>query len=86
MEEPMSEYGVALTLARYRAKQAVKQRLWDRGVKLSTVTPRDITEWADAMIAEQPQLLAEAIETVRNDPKLRTLAERQARWARRLRR
>jgi hypothetical protein len=58
MEEPMSEYGVAMTLARYRARKAVKQQLWDRGIKLSSVTPRDVTEWADAMIADQPQLLA----------------------------
>jgi hypothetical protein len=80
MEEPMSEYGVAMTLARYRARKAVKQRLWDRGIKLSTVTPKDITEWADAMIEEQPELLEQARETVRTDPELQRIVRSRQRW------
>ena len=80
----MTEQGVIITLARYRARQAVKQQLWDRGIKLSSVTARDVVEAAEVYIEQHPELLADAAETVRNNPQLRTLVERQARQARRI--
>jgi hypothetical protein len=75
-----------MTLATYRARQIVKERWAAKGHRLAEVLPRDVAEWADAEIKANPQILADALATVRNDPKLRTLAERQARWAKRLRR
>jgi hypothetical protein len=80
----MSEYGVALTLARYRAKQIVKERWIAKGHRLAEVELRDVIGWAEDYIKANPQLLEEARETVRNDPQLRTLVERQERQRRRI--
>jgi hypothetical protein len=85
-EQTISEYRVGLTLARYRAKQIVKDDWRRKGHKLAEVSAADVVGWADDYIKANPQLLEEAIATVRTDPKLRTLVERQARWARRNRR
>jgi hypothetical protein len=86
MEEPMTaEQGVALTMARYQARKAVKQRLWDRGVKLSIVSAKDITEWADAMIEENPQMLVEALATVRQSPELQRIVRSRERFCAKLR-
>jgi hypothetical protein len=76
-----AEAGVAKTFARYRAKQIVKQRLADRGVRLAEVTARDVTEWAEALLAEQPELIAEAVETVRQRPELQKLVRARMRMA-----
>jgi hypothetical protein len=76
-----AEAGVAKTFARYRAKQIVKQRLSDRGVRLSSVTARDVTEWAEAYIKTNPELIAEALETVRQRPELQKLVRARMRMA-----
>jgi hypothetical protein len=80
----MSEYGVALTLARYRAKQLVRQQLWDRGIKLQSVTARDVIGSAEDYIAEHPELLAEAVETVRSSPELQRIVRSSQRFGAKL--
>jgi hypothetical protein len=50
----MTEHGVALTLARYTARKAVKQRLWDRGIKLQSVSARDVILAAEATSSSTP--------------------------------
>jgi hypothetical protein len=74
--QTMTEQGAIITLARYRARQLVKQRLLDQGRKLSSVAPRDIVEAADAMLAAQPQLFDEAREMIRQSPALQRLIKR----------
>ena len=69
----MTEQGAIITLARYRAKQLVKQRLLDRGIKLQSVAPRDVTEAADDLLAHQPELFDEAKEMIRQSPRLQKL-------------
>ena len=81
-----SRNGVVIILARLNARNIVKQDLYDRGIKLSTVYLRELTEAANRYLAAHPELLAEASAAVRKDPRLRTLAERQERFIRRIRR
>jgi hypothetical protein len=71
--------GAIWTLARYRARQIVKQRLADRGIKLQSVTPREVVEAADAMIEEHPELLIEAVEMIWSSPKLMRIARAKRR-------
>jgi hypothetical protein len=74
----MIEHGVALTLARYRAKQIVKERWRAQGHRLTEVEPRDVIEWAETLIVDQPELLEQALEEVRQSPELqRTVRSRQ---------
>lgn len=42
-----AEQGVALTLARFRAKQIVKDRWLAKGRRLTEVLPRDVIGWAE---------------------------------------
>jgi hypothetical protein len=81
-----SRNSVVMILARLNARNIIKQDLHDRGIKLSTVEARELTEAASRYLAAHPELLAEASEAVRKDPNLRTLAERHERFIRRLRR
>jgi hypothetical protein len=76
----MTEQGAIITLARYRARQAVKQQLWDRGIKLSSVTARDVVEAAEVYIAAHPELLAEAAEMIRQSPELQRIVRARQRW------
>jgi hypothetical protein len=85
-EQTISEYRVGLTLARYRAKQIVKGDWLRKGHKLAEVSAADVVGWAEDYITAHPELLAEAVESVRTVPQFRTLVERQARWLRRNRR
>jgi len=75
-----------INFALFNARNIVKQDLQARGIKLSHVEPREVREAAHRYLAAHPELLAQAAETVRNDPRLRTLAERQERQARRIQR
>ena len=77
---------VAMTFARFTAKNIVKQDWLDQGNKLSEISNRDLTSYANAFLAGNPQLIEQAAETVRSSPKLRTLAERAERNLRRLQR
>ena len=81
-----SRNSIVMILARLNARNIIKQDLHDRGIKLSTVYLRELTEAASRYLAAHPELLAEASEAVRNDPRLRTLAERQERFIRRMQR
>jgi hypothetical protein len=75
---------VLCILARRAAIKAVKAQLRARGVRLSYISARDIRACADAYLAQhQQKLIAEAMETVRLVPQLRTLYEREQRKLRR---
>jgi hypothetical protein len=78
--------GVVMCLARFHAKRIVTQDWRDQGRKLSEIEARDLTSFANSYLEAHPELIEQAAETVRNDPKLRTLVERQERWLRRIRR
>jgi hypothetical protein len=69
----------AITLARYRACKAVERELQAQGLKIAHVERRIIVAAANAYLAEHPELIEEAAETVRNHPRLRTLAEQDER-------
>ncbi|MGE5365888.1 MAG: hypothetical protein ACM3PO_01240 [Betaproteobacteria bacterium] len=56
--------GAAVTLALYRARQAVKDALRRKGEKVSSVPARDITTMAKAYLAEHRELMVEAKATV----------------------
>jgi hypothetical protein len=71
--------GVAYALARYRAKQIVQNELRSQGRRVSLIPPSDIIAQAMEYLSNHPELLDECAETVRNGPKLRTLAEREER-------
>jgi hypothetical protein len=68
------------TLARQRAIKAVKQQLLSQGRRWRDMDRRDLVVMANEYLRQHPtELIAEAAETVRTNPKLRTLVERQAR-------
>jgi hypothetical protein len=66
-------------LARSSARRKVEERLRNEGVRLSTTPIRIIMEEAKEYLKAHPELVQQAIETVRKAPQLRTLAEREAR-------
>jgi hypothetical protein len=63
-----------MILAMFNARNIIKQDLQAQGIKLSHVDPREVSEAASRYLAAHPELIAEAEETVRNCPRLRTLA------------
>lgn len=77
---------VIKTLARYMAIRAAKRELQRQGRIRSHIEPWIIAKAADDYLRSHPELLEEAAETVRNHPKLRTLAERYERKRRRIQR
>jgi hypothetical protein len=73
-------YGVALGLARYRAKQIVKERWVAKGHRITEVQAKDVTGWAEAyMQSHLDELLEEARETIARSPELQRLVRRRAR-------
>jgi hypothetical protein len=76
--------GVVMCLALFHAKNIVKQDWRDQGEKLSEIEARDLTSFANAYLAGHPELIEQAAETVRTDPKFRTLLERHNRTMRRI--
>src|SRR5262249_30044994 len=73
-----------VTLARYRAKQAVLEQYRAQGLRpWWDCEANDITKAANQYLKDHPELFAQAAESVRNDPRLRTLAARQVREIRR---
>jgi hypothetical protein len=76
----MNEQAVILTEARRLARRAIKEGWKRQRIKLSHFHPWELTQAADAFLAEHRiELIEKATETVRNDPRLRTLAERYER-------
>ena len=71
----------ATTMAhvRYLARKAIRRQFQAAGLKLTYVKYSDIVAAANEYAREHPELIAEAIEAVRNVPQLRTLAEREQR-------
>ena len=68
--------GVALALARYRARRIIEHELRSQGVRVQYVPIRDIRERAQAYLeTHREELLAQAMEAVRSDPKLSKMAE-----------
>jgi hypothetical protein len=79
--------GAVMTLARYYAKNAVKAELAARGVKVQSVEFSELQQLTRRYVEEHWTELAErAMNAVRNNPQIRTLAEREARRRRRNRR
>lgn len=71
---------VIISLARYRARNAVKRQLRDQGRKLSQIKPREISVLAEAYLAEhRAALLLQALETVHRSPELLKMYEREER-------
>ena len=66
-------------LARSSARRVVEERMRAEGVRLSVTPLRIIMEEANEYLKAHPELVAQAIETVRKVPQLRTLAECEAR-------
>jgi hypothetical protein len=65
--------------AHWLAKREVK-RLWhSQGLRWQYIEASDLARAAQSYLSEHPELIEQAAETVRNDPRLRTLAERQER-------
>jgi hypothetical protein len=76
--------GVVMCLARFAAKNIVKQDWRDQGRKLSEIEARDLISFANAYLESHPELIERAAETVRSSPKLRTLVERHERTMQRI--
>lgn len=68
-----------MTMARLIAIKAVKRNMQAQGLKLAHVERLIIVSAAAKYLDEHPALLDRAAETVQSHPKLRTLAEREAR-------
>ena len=76
----MTEQAIILTLAHHIAKREIKEGWKRQKIKCSHFAAWELTRAADAYLAEhRAEVLEEATETVRNDPRLRTLAERYKR-------
>jgi hypothetical protein len=54
--------GAVMTLARYHARQVIKQELYAQGIKLATVESREITIAANRYVDEHPEIIAFATE------------------------
>ncbi len=67
-----------MTYVRFLARKAVKRQMQAAGLKLATVEYRAIVRAANEYVVNHPELVAEAIDAVRNIPGLRTLAERSS--------
>jgi hypothetical protein len=79
-DAPLFNYPALISvLARSSARRAVEERLRNEGVRVSLTPIRILIQEADAYLRDHPELVQRAIETVRNVPQLRTLAEREAR-------
>jgi hypothetical protein len=74
-----SRNSVIMNFALYTARKIVREDWRNQGRKLSAISACDITSFAIAYLEGNPELLAEASEAVRNDPRLRLLYERRER-------
>jgi hypothetical protein len=72
-------HATIITLARLAAVKAVKRAMQAQGLKPAHVERRIITAAATDYLRDHPELIAQAAETVRKVPQLRTLAEREER-------
>src|SRR5215469_13887058 len=79
-DAPLANYPHLISvLARSSARKVVEQRMRDEGQRLSLVPIRIINEEASEYLKQHPELVQEAIATVRNVAGFRTLAEKEAR-------
>jgi hypothetical protein len=60
-----ADYGVALSLARYRAKQIVKERWVAKGHRITELRLRDVVERDEALLRSNPEMLAELLDEAR---------------------
>jgi hypothetical protein len=58
--------GAVMTLARYHARQTIKKKLYDQGIKLAHVESREITIAANRYVDEHPEVMALATERYRD--------------------
>jgi len=75
--------GVAHALARRLARRIVERQLQAQGLYPKRMRYADIMALAMEYLRKHQELLDQAAETVRNDPRFRTLLEREERRARR---
>jgi len=77
-----------MTLAHYYARRDVKEdiRRHKGSSALRTIAASELTRLGQEWLTSHPELIERAAETVRNDPKFRTLAERADRNRRRIQR
>jgi hypothetical protein len=68
-----------IILARQLAKREVKRHWHRQGIRWRDFEASELAEAAKSYLNKHPELIEQAAETVRNDPQLRTLAERQER-------
>jgi len=68
---------VAHAIARHLAIRAVEQRMRAEGLRVAYVPHAVIVEQARAYLAEHFELLEQAAEIVRTDPKFRAMAEKE---------
>ena len=71
--------GVAKALARHLARRAVESQLQAQGFLVVHVPYTQVRELAQAHLSAHPELLDQAAEIVRTDPKLRAMAEKEER-------
>ena len=62
-------------MARHLARRAVERQPRAKGVRLTTFPHAELMAQAREYFDKHPELLDQAAETVRNDPKLRTLEQ-----------
>ena|SRR5215471_9744441 len=60
--------GIARALALHLARRAVERQLRVKGLRMSYIPFAQISEQARAYLADHPELLAQAVETVRKIP------------------
>jgi hypothetical protein len=77
-DRSMTEQGAFITLARYRAKQRIKEDWLAPGKKLSEITAADVVWWAEAWLGAHPEMLDEAREMIRQSPRLQRLCKNQS--------
>ena len=74
------EQAIILAMAHCLAKRAIKKERQRQRIKWVHIEPAELRQAAEAYLAvHRAELIERATETVRNDPQLRTLAERHER-------
>jgi len=68
-----------MTLAKLAAIRAVERDMRAQGLKVAHIERKIITAAANIYLTQHPELIADAADTVRKVPQLRTLAEREER-------
>jgi hypothetical protein len=57
--------GAVMTLARWHARQAVKQELYAKGIKVAHVESAEITRAANQYVEDHPEIIVKAWDSYR---------------------